>query len=290
MANSKKRLIGVDSNHKLADAGIIRIARNFRTVNAPFEPGIEYPDYLSLVNHELSLDKKEGEEQLEKAEEKLNTLVRKMKDQGLSLLIALQGRDAAGKSGATKRIVEAFGNDYRLIRVVPFGPPTEEERAQPPLLRFFEDNRMPEYGNVRVFDRSWLEEVLVVPVMDLRGENTKEYTQNAYPNIRTMEWLMRRSGTVVVKLWLDITYKEQGKRFEERAEDKPWKTSPHDATAREHWDDYTKYANRMFYYLGSDFAPIYIVPATCKRYSRVHVIKAISQEVAGALKNPKFII
>lgn len=289
MANSKKRLIGVDTNHGLAEAGVIKIARHFKDTSAGFVSGVDYPDYLSLVNHKLALDKKDGEKQLEKEEERLNTLVRKMKDNGLSLLIAFQGRDAAGKSGACKRIVDGLGSDYKLLRVVPFGPPTEEERAQPPLLRFFEDNRMPEYGNVRIFDRSWLEEVLVVPVMNLRGENTKEYVHHAYPNIRTMEWLLRRSGVVVVKLWLDITYDEQGKRFKEREDDKPWKTSPHDGEAREHWDDYTKYINRMFYWLGSDFAPFYIIPAQDKRFSRVHVIKAINQEVAAALKNPKFI-
>jgi|AGTN01.2.fsa_nt_gi Uncharacterized conserved protein len=289
MANSKTRLIGVDTKHALASAGVIRIARHFKDTSEGFADGVDYPDYLSLVNHKLELDKKDGEKQLEKEEERLNTLVRQMKDKGLSLLIAFQGRDAAGKSGACKRIVEGLGSDYRLLRVVPFGPPTEEERAQPPLLRFFEDNRMPEYGNVRIFDRSWLEEVLVVPVMNLRGKDTKDYVHHAYPNIRTMEWLLRRSGVVVVKLWLDITYEEQGKRFKERAEDKPWKTSPHDGVAREHWDDYTKYCNRMLYWLGSDFAPFYIIPATDKRYSRVHVIKAINQEVAAALKNPKFI-
>lgn len=279
---------GFCRDFKLADEGIIKIARPFPNIIQPFDKDVVVPDYLSLVNHDFSLGKKEYEKAIAKEEARLNELVRKLKDLKMSVIIVFQGRDAAGKSGATKRIVEGLGWDWRLLSVVPTGAPNEEERNQPYLLRFFEKDRMPGFGEVRVFDRGWPEDVLVVPVMQDVFKVSDAHIANSYPEIRSMEWLLRRSRSVVVKLWLDITKDEQKERFDERESDprKRHKYQESDRIAREHWNDYTQWANRMFYWHGTDFAPWYLVPANDKRFSRVTCLRAINHAIAEEIKNP----
>jgi polyphosphate kinase 2 (PPK2 family) len=269
----------------LADQGIIKIARTFKNIIEPYDGDADVPDYLSLVNHDFALDKKPYEKALEKEETKLNDLVRRLKDLKITVIVVFQGRDAAGKSGATKRIVEGLDWDWRILGVVPVGAPNEEERNQNYLLRFFEKDRMPGFGEVRVFDRGWPEDVLVVPIMKYASE---KHVENSFPEIRSMEWMLRRSRAVVVKLWLDITKDEQKKRFDARQADKRkrHKYQESDRIAREHWDDYTQWANRMFYWHGTDFAPWYLIPANDKRYSRVACLRVINNAIAKEIKKP----
>lgn len=238
-------------------------------------------DYLSLVDHSLKIDsKKKYEHKLKKQEEKFNSLVRKLEDAERAVIIVLQGRDGAGKSGAAQRMMEALGYDPKIFLWVPIGPPTQDEKAHPYLWRFHTGERMPRIGQARVFDRSWAERLLVEPVMKIIGPKTLE---RSYSEIRTYEWLLTRQGAVLVKLWMDITKDEQARRFEDRKKDKPWKVSDSDTIAREHWDDYTVAANRMFTYTGTRYAPWYIVNSEDKRYSRVNVLKTINGALAAAL-------
>lgn len=256
--------------------GIIRVALPCSNPTAPYQKPDEIPDYLGLLDHSSRLKRKEYEEALAIEEERLNKLVRQLTELKLSLAVTFQGRDAAGKSGATKRIITGLDFDMKTLAVVPVGPPNDEERAQPYLLRFFERDRMPAFGQVRIFDRGWNEELLVVPVMGLAS---KEHVQAAYSHINTMEWMMAQSGTILVKIWLEITKKVQDERFKERKEDKDWKYTEADATARKHWAGYTKYANKMFRLTGTETAPWNILPSNCKRFSRVHVLRIIADEV-----------
>jgi polyphosphate kinase 2 (PPK2 family) len=191
-------------------------------------------------------------------------------------MIVFQGRDGAGKSGATVRISEALDHDAKLFRSVPVGPPTEEERAHPPQWRFFRDDRMPAYGQARVYDRSWHEELLVVRVMKIKP---KSVWQMAYAHNRTMEQMLKAEGAVVANIWFDITKAEQKRRFKARAEDKPWKLSPSDAEARKKWKQYTKAANEMFF-RGSEW---FLIASEDKRYSRVHVLKIANEQMEAAL-------
>lgn len=282
---STRAFPGFVPDYLLADQGIVKIARPFKNIIEPFDPDVVVPDYLSLVNHDFALEKKPYEKAIAKEEDRLNELVRKLKDLKMSVIIVFQGRDAAGKSGATKRIVDGLGWDWRLLGIVPTGAPNEEERNQPYLLRFFEENRMPAFGEVRVFDRGWPEDVLVVPVMKYASE---AHVKNSYPEIRSMEWMLRRSRAVVVKLWLDITKDEQKDRFEERQADprKRHKYQESDRIARQHWNDYTQWANRMFYWHGSDFAPWHLIPANDKRFSRVACLRVINSAIAEEIKKP----
>ena len=274
---------GVCSDYELADSGVIKVARCFTSLDEPYQKVKKYPDYLKLVNHDMKLEKRDYEKEIDAEEQKFNGLTRRLKEQKISLVVVLQGRDGAGKTGASKKIVEALDFDWRVFRIVPVGAPTEEERNQPYLLRFFEDDRMPAFGEVRVFDRSWAEDVLVVPVMNLAS---KEHVRHCYPEIRTMEWLLRRSRSIVVKIWLDITKDEQQRRFEDRQKAKPWKFQDSDVTARKHWDDYTKWGNRLFYWTGTEYPPWFIVPADDKRFSRVITLKILNEQIERELQEP----
>ena len=283
---AKKKLLapdGVCPDFELADSGVIHVARCFPSPVDPWHKGANVPDYLSLVDHSLALGKKKYEALISSEQEQLNTLVRQLAEERLSLVVVLQGRDAAGKTGASKKIIEAVDHDWRLFKIIPVGPPTDEERNQPYLLRFFEDDRMPEYGQMHVFDRSWAEDVLVVPVMKLASTT---HVRNCYPEIRTMEWLLRRSRTIVVKLWLDITKEEQLKRFKKRESEKPWKYKKSDIEARKNWDKYTKWGNRLFYWTGSTWAPWNIIPADDKYFSRVMCLRTIRNAVEAELESP----
>ncbi len=261
--------------------GAIKVARHFHAPTDKYakEKGV---DYLSEVDHSLAIKKKAYKKKLAKKEKELNKLVRKLEAANKSLIVVFQGRDGAGKSGATARIVDALGFDMSIFQGVPIKKPTEEERAHPYLWRFFKNDRMPAKGQMRVFDRSWAERLLVERVKKLAPQKALD---NSYTEIRTFEWLLEQQGCVIVKLWLDITKDEQWKRFEDRRKNKAWKFTPDDLEAREHWDEYTKEANQMFLRTGTDYAPWYIISSEDKLYSRVTVLDIINRELRAALKN-----
>lgn len=268
--------------YSVMENGAIKVARQFHAPTDGYEKekGI---DYLSEVDHSLAIKKKKKyKKKLAKQEIELNENVRKLDAAGKALIVVFQGRDGAGKSGATARIVDALGFDMSIFQGVPIKKPTEEERAHPYLWRFFRNDRMPAKGQMRVFDRSWAERLLVERVKKL---DTPEALNDSYTEIRTFEWLLERQGCIVVKLWLDITKDEQWKRFEDRRKNKAWKFTPDDIEAREHWDEYTEAANEMFLRTGTDFAPWYIISSEDKLYSRVTVLDIINRELRAALKN-----
>lgn len=269
------------SGFKAQKNGVIRVAHPFANPTEPYSKAGDIPDVLKLVDHSLAIaDKKDYQKQLDAEEEQLNTLVRRMAAAKKFLVVVLQGRDGAGKSGATICIGESLGHDAKLFLSVPIGPPTEDERAHPPLWRFFKDDRMPAFGQVRVFDRSWAEEVLVVRVNKIKP---KPAWQAAYASLRTMDWMLEQEGGIVVKIWLDITKDEQARRFKKREEEKPWKVSPSDAEARSKWGSYTKAANEMFLRTGTEYSPWFIISSEDKRYSRVNVLRTINQQLREAL-------
>jgi AMP-polyphosphate phosphotransferase len=263
------------------DNGSLVVARCFADLRQPYVDEV-VPDYLSLVDHSLALSKKEYEKALSKAEEKFNKRVREQLLKHKKFLVfVLQGRDGAGKTGARVRIENALDNDAKIFQAICIGPPTEDERAHPYLWRFMTGERMPRFGEVRVFDRSWAERVLVEPVMKI---TSPEDVQRSYAELRAFEWLLEQQGGILVKVWMDITKDEQAQRFEDRAKEKPWKLSDSDTVAREHWDDYTEAANRMFHLTGTDFAPWYIISSEDKRYSRVALLQIANDAVKAAIR------
>jgi polyphosphate kinase 2 (PPK2 family) len=260
--------------------GSIVISRNFPNLLEPYAPA-KIPDYLALVDHSLAIKKQKQYEKLLKAKEgEFNTLVRGLDEAHRSLIIVLQGRDAAGKSGGATRLEEALGHDARIFLRVPIGPPTCEEKEIGYLARFQRHQRMPAFGQVRVFDRSWYERLLVEPVMKL---TKRREIENSYAELRAYEWLLARQGVVLVKVWMDITKNEQARRFKARKEDHPEKVSDADTVARVHWDEYTLAANEMFYRTSTEFAPWHIISSENKWYSRVALLETAIAAMQNAI-------
>lgn len=280
---SDRLILPTGVNASLFKRGIVRVSNPCANPTAPypFKKPASVPDYLSLVDHERALEKQIYEELLAEEEERLNKLVRQLEALKLSLIVTFQGRDGAGKSGATKRIITGLDFDMKLLGVVPVGVPNDEERAQNYMLRFFERDRMPAFGQVRIFDRGWNEELLVVPIEKLAS---KEHVRAAYGQINTMEWLVHSMGGIVVKVWMEITRDVQDQRFKERQEDKSWKYTEADERNRKNWSRYTKHANKMFHLTGTPWAPWNIIPSNCKRFSRVTTLRIINDEVARRIR------
>jgi len=278
MSKKRKGLAGA-KNFTLQKNGVIKVAGEFPNLIEPWSK-TKIPDYLSAVDHSLAMGKAEYEKALKKEETEFNLLVRELEAAKKFLIVVLQGRDGAGKTGATMRITEALGYDFKIFGSVPIGPPSEEEAAHYYMWRFGKHERMPAFGQVRVFDRSWQERVLVELVMKFTSEDK---IRDSYAELRVNEWLMDRYGGIICKVWLDISKPEQKRRFKERKKDKPWKVSASDAIARAHWDDYTPAANELFHRTGSTFAPQFIISSEDKRYSRVTLLQVLNQRMREVL-------
>jgi polyphosphate kinase 2 (PPK2 family) len=281
MAKSKKILLPrAGADYEILPNGVIRVARCNKAPSQLCGEGEAFPEYLRIVDHTLSLEKKDYREQLELEEKRFNKLVRKLRDKKKSLILVLQGRDGAGKSGAAKHILEACDFDAKLLQWIPIGAPNQDELQHGYLWRFFSLDRMPRFGQARIFDRSWYERVLAEPVKGIINEKVQ---LDSYAELRSFDWLLSRQGAVVVKVWMDISYDEQGKRFEDRKENKPWKFSEDDTEARKHWDEYTDAANQMIHLTGTSVAPWHIIASEDKRFSRVTVLKTLNDAMSAAL-------
>lgn len=279
MTSHKPPLVeGVD--YQLLDSGVIVVGRNFSNLEAPYldEP---IPDYLGLVDHNYRIEKKSHyQKALYREENEFNRLVYQLKEKGRSLVVVLQGRDAAGKSGAAKRLMEALDYDMKVFDWIPIFEPTQDELTHPYLWRFCVGERLPKFGQVRVFDRSWFERVLVEKVDKLTKPSL---LQRSYGELRMFERLLQSQGVILVKFWMDITKQEQGRRFQERRARKPRKLGKNDRKARKQWPQYSDAANEMFYRTGTQSAPWNLLPADDKWHSRVTFLQVINEQLRQAL-------
>jgi len=249
------------------ESGILVVNRHFENLDQPYttEP---IPDYLSRVNHHKSAEDR-YKKLLQQKQLELARLVRQLKEKRRFLLFVGMGRDAAGKTGVSKRIRDAV-DDRKLFDTIHIGVPEPHELRHYYQWRFSTGDRMPEYGQVRYFDRSWYERLLVETVMDLtpRAEIEKSFAE-----IRMMERLLQSQGGIIIKFWIDITKDEQLRRFEKRQKEKPQKIGKSDWEAREHWDEYTTAANEMIHRTSTQYAPWNIVPADSKKHCRLAVLQ-----------------
>ena len=198
-----------------------------------------------------------------------------------SVLVILQGMDAAGKDGLIKHVMS--GVNPQGCEVHSFKQPSSEELNHDYMWR--SNQRLPERGHIGIFNRSYYEEVLVLRVHPdvLKNERvpeeliTKNVWQDRYEDIRNSESYLARNGTIVRKFFLNISKKEQKKRFLERLDEpgKNWKFSPSDLTERQYWDDYMDAFEEMIAATSSKHAPWYVVPADNKWYTRLVVAAAI---------------
>lgn len=196
----------------------------------------------------------------------------------MSAVVVFEGFDAAGKGGAIRRITGAL--DARYYRVIPTAAPTEEERAQPYLWRFW--RHIPRRGHLAIFDRSWYGRVLVERVEGLCSP--ADWTR-AYGEINDFEEQMMRNRTLVLKFWLQIGKDEQLRRFREREQVsfKRFKITPEDWRNREKWDDYERAVCDMIDRTSTEQAPWTLVESDDKQFARIKVLKAICEKLEATL-------
>src|SRR6201997_3842085 len=186
----------------------------------------------------------------------------------LQVIILFEGRDAAGKGGAIKRITQAL--NPRIRRVVALGTPTERERTQWYFQRYVA--HLPSAGEMVIFDRSWYNRAGVEHVMGFCNESEYEEFLQSCPEFERM---LVRSGIVLIKYWFSVSDEEQERRFQDRMNDvtKRWKLSPMDLESRAHWVEYSRAKDEMFAVTDIKQAPWYVVNAEDKKCARLNVIR-----------------
>jgi AMP-polyphosphate phosphotransferase len=231
---------------------------------------------LDELEHK-SIDEEDYKPQLKEAQLTLLNLQRELTETRSSIVLVFEGPDAAGKGGAIKRVVERL--DPRLIRVHSIVKPTEEEYQHHYLWRFW--NKLPPYGQMTIFDRSWYGRVLVERVENFATE--KEW-RRAYQEINDFERLLADDGTIILKFYLHITKDEQLYRFKRREADpyKHWKINDEDWRNRKKWDDHNTAAEEMFDKTSTDVARWHVVPANFKWFARVRVVRLVADALAAA--------
>jgi polyphosphate kinase 2 (PPK2 family) len=232
---------------------------------------------LDELDQSVSLDADEYKDKLKKYQLKLLNLQLRLRESKHSLVIVLEGPDAAGKGGAIRRITERL--DPRLIRVHSIVKPTAEEHQHHYLWRFW--TKLPPYGQTAIFDRSWYGRVLVERV---EGFATTEEWGRAYKEINDMERQWADDRTIIVKLFLQISKEEQLLRFKSREADpyKHWKINDEDWRNRKKWDEHNAAAEDMFEQTSTDYAPWTIIPANYKWFARVKAVKTVLDRVTQA--------
>ncbi len=213
------------------------------------------------------LDKKEYERELFKLQVELVKMQEWVKATGARVVILFEGRDAAGKGGVIKRIMERVSP--RVFRLVALPAPTDREKTQLYWQRYIE--HLPAAGEIIIFDRSWYNRAGVECVM---GFCTKEEHHNFLQGCPQFEATLAHNGIILLKYWLDISEKEQHRRFLQRIKDpsKRWKLSPMDLESHHRWYDYSRARDAMLAATDTNMAPWYIVPSDDKKRSRLNCI------------------
>jgi polyphosphate kinase 2 len=190
-----------------------------------------------------------------------------VRHKGLRVVAVFEGRDAAGKGGAIKRITECL--NPRICRVVALSAPTERETTQWYFQRYVA--HLPAAGEIVLFDRSWYNRAGVERVMGFCTE--AEYMEFLH-SCPQFERMLVRSGIQLVKYWFSVSDEEQERRFQDRLKDvtKRWKLSPMDIESRRHWVDYSQAKDEMFAHTDIKQAPWYVVNADNKKCARLNVI------------------
>jgi AMP-polyphosphate phosphotransferase len=248
----------------------------------PFQASIDQLNVFDKLDMSLKISKKIYESELEKYQGKLNLLMRDKKFRKMSLVTVFEGSDAGGKGGAIRRITAAL--DARHYHIVAVAAPTEEERAQPYLWRFW--RHIPRNGGVTIFDRSWYGRVLVERVEKFCSEQD---WMRAYSEINDFEELLIDNNTLVVKFWLAISKDEQLRRFKEREKIgfKRFKITDDDWRNRDKWDDYEHAVCDMMDRTSTEIAPWTLVEANDKYFARIKILKTLCQHIEMAMKKDK---
>jgi polyphosphate:AMP phosphotransferase len=249
-----------------------------RAAAAPAPP-IDSRDVIGALDLGRKLSEHAYDERLPALQGRLNSLSRDkrfLRDH--ACVLVFEGNDAAGKGGAIRRVTAAL--DARRYDVVPIAAPTQEERAQPYLWRFW--RHVPRRGHFTIFDRSWYGRVLVERV---EGFAPEADWMRAYREIVDFEESLVRSGVLVVKLWLAISKEEQLARFRAREKTpfKRFKITRDDWRNRGRWDAYERAVCDVVDRTSVEASPWHLVEANDKRWARVKVLETVCEAVHRVL-------
>jgi polyphosphate kinase 2 len=214
------------------------------------------------------------EKALEKLQVRLCHLQRWVQDQGLRVVIVFEGRDGAGKGGTIRALTERVSP--RVFRVVALPAPSDREKSQVYMQRYLQ--HFPAAGEIVIFDRSWYNRAGVEYVMGFCTDKQHRRFLEVCPQV---EKFMVDGGTILIKLWLEVSNDEQEQRFQARITDpvRQWKLSPMDLPSREKWYDYSRARDIMLKKTDTKFAPWYIVRSDDKRAARLNTIEHVLSRI-----------
>jgi polyphosphate kinase len=210
------------------------------------------------------------EKELTKRQVRLCHLQAWVKEKRLRVVIVVEGRDGAGKGGTIRALTERVSP--RVFRVAALPAPSDREKSQVYMQRYIE--HFPAAGEIVIFDRSWYNRAGVEYVMGFCTEAQHKRFLKVCPQV---EKFLVEGGTVLIKLWLEVSNTEQKERFEARVRDplRQWKLSPMDMPSRQRWYDYSRARDVMLKKTDTRDAPWHIVRSDDKRAARLNTIAHI---------------
>ena len=216
------------------------------------------------------MNEKEFEKEIDDLEFELAKLQETVARKGLKVAIVFEGRDAAGKGGVIKTILNRM--NPRIWRVVALPRPSDRERSEWYFQRYV--GHLPAAGEIVLFDRSWYNRAVVEPVMGFCTPDQHDAFMREAP---LFERMLVDSGLILIKYWIHVSADEQERRFQDRARDprKRWKLSPIDLEARRRWAEFSKYRNKMFELTHTDYAPWRSIDGDDKEKARLNCIRSI---------------
>ena len=222
----------------------------------------------------MKKNKLDYEKELRKLQVELCHLQTWVKEKGLRVVVIFEGRDGAGKGGTIRAITERLSP--RVFRVVALPAPSDREKSQVYMQRYLQ--HFPAKGEVVIFDRSWYNRAGVEYVM---GFCTKEQHKRFLDLIPELEKFLVEGGTILIKVWLEVSNAEQKKRFEARITDpvRQWKLSPMDLPSRTKWYEYSRARDMMLKATDTKIAPWYIVRSDKKKPARLNTIAHLLKSI-----------
>ncbi len=237
---------------------------------------------LEKIDLTKSLKKKEYKKRMAKLESKIAFLQRELKNLGVPVMIVFEGFGAAGKGTQINRLIQAL--DPRGFTVYSTDAETKDEKMHPFPWRFW--TKTPEKGRIAVFDRSWYRKLLVDRY---EKKTSKKEIPIILEEISSFEKQLTDGGTLVMKFFLDISEREQKKRFHKLMEKKAtsWRVSDKDLDRNKHFQDYLEMADEMLTKTDSDYAPWTIVEAEDDRYATVKILSTVAAAFEDRYKKEK---
>ncbi|HHW50415.1 MAG TPA: polyphosphate kinase 2 [Pseudoclavibacter sp.] len=220
------------------------------------------------------IPKKLYERELRRLQQELVAMHQWVKDTGARVVVIFEGRDAAGKGSAIKRVSEYL--NPRVARVVALPTPTEREKTQWYFQRYVQ--HLPAAGEMVLFDRSWYNRAGVEIVM---GYCTNAQYQLFLKQVPQFERMLVEDGIILLKYWFSVSDREQEARFRSRRDDpmRRWKLSPNDVESILRWEDYSRAKDTMLVHTNIPEAPWYTVESDDKRRARINMISHMLSKI-----------